>query len=53
MAVSLGTRFCSWIVAETDAEHNHEESSSCNDSHRKKITCNEETNHEVKNEEGD
>ena len=25
MALSLSTRFCSWVVAETDAEHNAEE----------------------------
>ena len=25
MALSLSTRFCSWVVAETDAEHNLEE----------------------------
>lgn len=25
VALSLSTRFCSWVVAETDAEHNVEE----------------------------
>jgi len=24
VALSLSTRFCSWVVAETDAEHNDE-----------------------------
>ena len=26
VALSLSTRFCSWVVAETDAEHNVEDS---------------------------
>lgn len=25
VALGLSTRFCSWVVAETDAEHNAEE----------------------------
>ncbi len=25
VALALSTRFCSWVVAETDAEHNAEE----------------------------